>query len=209
MYQVNTRGKRRRSALPLCCAILLSVVLTPHAQAAFIDAYALSNFALTNTSTCAALDMPNGFVTGSADNLSIILTGSNSGSGCAGTTDLTITAAGAGVVQFDYSYSSLDTPGFDSGGFLLGAVFTELTEGNPPLSGTQTIQVTAGETFGFRVTTADNQGEPGVLTISNFSAPAGSTTTPAPEPGTLGLVVVSVLGGLMSLPGSWRKEARQ
>ncbi len=205
MYQVNTRGGWRRSALTLCCAAVLSVLLTPQAHAAFVDAYALSNFTLTNTTTCPGFDMPNGFVTGSPDGLSLVLTGSNSGSGCAGTTDLTINAASSGVVQFDYSYSSLDFPGYDWAAYLLAGLPIQLTDGDPPLSGTVTFQVTAGESFGFRVATADNEGEPGVFAISNFSAPSG--VSPVPEPGALQL---AALGGFAAviLCHNLRKEAR-
>jgi hypothetical protein len=99
--------------------------------------------------------------------LSVVLTGGNNGSGLSGTTSLTITAPASGLVHFQFSYFTLDIPGFDSAGFLLDGVYTQLAALSGD-TGTGNFAVAAGHTFGFRVETSDNQGEPGVFTISDL-----------------------------------------
>jgi hypothetical protein len=138
---------------------------------------------LTNTNADGTAVTPDG-------GLSILLTGGNNGSGFPGTTDLTMIAARAGVIQFDYSYASLDPAPFDFSGYLLGSIFTQLTD-TDGVSGSATFNVAAGELFGFRVGTTDNIGEPGILTISNFSAPVSETA--APEPGSFLLLLAGAI----------------
>jgi hypothetical protein len=124
-----------------------------------------------------------------------MLTGSNTGSGLfpGATTDLTIAATAAGEVRFDWLYSSLDDPELDLAGYLVGSDFTALADVDGQ-SGSILFQVNLGETFGFRVRTIDNLFEPGVLTISNFSAP--SSAAAVPEPATLAPVLIGLAGGI-------------
>ncbi|MDQ6662955.1 MAG: hypothetical protein M3Z23_01010 [Acidobacteriota bacterium] len=147
--------------------------------------YSFNNFTLSNVATCGG-DVPNGSALTPDNGNSIVLTGSNSGSGCAATTTLMATAAAAGTVQFSYSYSSLDTPGADFAGYLRNSVFTQLADTNGQ-SGTVMFPVSSGQTFGFEAGTQDNTGEPGVLTVTNFSGPLGATAVPEPGTGILGL----------------------
>lgn len=166
-------GKCLRYKLAAACwAVGLTIALAPQAKAGFIGDYALSNFTLTNTNA-------DGFVTPFGDGF--MLTGGNTGSGLPGTTDFTTTATGTGVVNFNYSYSAFDFPGFDFAGYLIGNTFTKLADFDGDF-GTASFMVTAGNKFGFRVGTADNTGEPGILTISNFTAPSGGSAG-VPEPG--------------------------
>jgi hypothetical protein len=72
----------------------------------------------------------------------------------------------------------------NDGGYLIDGVFTQLADTSGE-SGFASFSVTFGETFGFRVATVDNQGEPGILTVSDFSAPAPSAV---PEPDTASIV---------------------
>ena len=171
-----------RPALTLLPAIVL---FAPGAQAGFLGYYSLANFTLTNTDA-------DGFANAGPGD-SIILTGGNSGSDLPGTTDLTIAAADTGSVSFSYQYGTLDFPGFDLAGFLYNSIFTELANSDGT-SGTFIFPVAKGQTFGFRVATIDNTGEPGLLTISNFNAPEG-----VPEPGTAALLICG-----LSLAGLWR-----
>ncbi len=200
--QVERRsGKRRRSfrrAPVFVFAIALSILPTAHAG--FIGDYAPVNFQLTNNDA-------NGFASFTNGGLSLVLTGGNTGSGLSGTTDLTITATGTGLVVFDYFYSSLDYPGFDSAGYLLNDTFIQLASVNGICGMTlcpATVQfaVTTGGEFGWRVATADNTGEPGVLTITSFSAPTGAAGVP--EPGTMPVLVS--LGGAGLVAGEWRRR---
>jgi len=168
-------GPARLRVIPICCWLIAAgSFLAPQARAGFIQAYDLANFTLTNQNADGAAVTPDG---GS----SVVFTGGNNGSGLSGSTDLTIAAAISGLVSFQYSYLSLDTPGFDTAGFLVNGLFTQLTDTSGD-SGKTAFSIAAGQRFGFRMTTFDNQGEPGILTISNFSAP--SSAAAAPEPAT-------------------------
>jgi hypothetical protein len=158
-----------------CLALGFSFALAPVAQADFIGDYAVSNFRCIDTNADGCDSPPNGV-------LSITLTGGNNGSGFPGTTDFVTTATGTGVVLFDYSYDSTDDPAWDWAGFLRGSTFWMLADSSGQ-SGSASFPVTLGETFGFRVETADNTNEPGFFTITNFSAPSGGA--PIPEPGSL------------------------
>ncbi len=170
------------------------LALASHANAAFIGVYAPGNFKLINTPTCGG-DILNGSAATPDNGNTVVLTGSNSGSGCAGTTDLLTGAQAAGNVQFSYSYSSLDSPGGDFAGYLRGSTFTQLADTNGQ-SGAVSFPVSNGQSFGFRVGTTDNTGEPGVLSISNFSAP-GSVSA-VPEPGTTGMAFAGALAIFIS-----------
>jgi hypothetical protein len=192
LQTIKNGPKRLRSILALCWALGFSLALTPQAKAAFTGDYALNRFLLTNTNADGSVATPDG-------GLSIVLTGGNNGSGLAGTTDLVAAATGAGTVQFQYSYSALDFPGFDFGGYLLDGAFSRLADIDGQ-SGTALFTVTPGRSFGFRVGTMDNTGEPGILTISNFSAPSG-TGSSVPEPGTAPMMLV--LAGA-AIAAHWR-----
>lgn len=183
----DTSAISRRFLLTLCWGFLLGVGLLQPANAAFVGDYALSNFTTTNSAFAV------GAATTEDGGLSIILTGSNTGSGLAGTTDLTIAAAGTGLLSFNYSYFSNDAPDYDLAGYLIGSTFLQLASASGQ-SGTIQVPVTIGQIFGFRVETLDNLGEPGVLTISNFSAPIGSGQGgggAVPEPSTWSLLLLS------------------
>jgi len=168
---------RRFSAIWFCCALLLAGAAARNARAAFIGPYALAGFTLTNS------QFANGYWS-STDPGTLVLTGPNDGSAQAGTTDFTIAAASAGMVQFDYLYSSLDSPGYDYAGYTLSNTFYQFADTDGQ-AGSIAFSVNAGDIFGFEVGSLDNEGEPGVLTITNFDAPAS-----APEPGSLRLVLL-------------------
>ena len=188
----------------LCCALSCVVIPVPSAWGAFLGAYSLSSFTLTNHDGVDGLSGTDGSVMSPDGGLSIILTGGNSGSGLGGMTDLVINAAAFGLVQFQYSYSTLDSQGNDFAGYLLGNTFFQLSASDGDCNGgacpgMALFPVTMGESFGFRVETVDNQGEPGILTVSNFSV--SSDSTDAPEPGT-GSVVFGLF--VATLGKVWR-----
>lgn len=203
-----SRAWRLHALLPLVAALGLYFGSSQLAKADFVGDYALSNFTLTNTNDGEFPSYTNGTETSmlNTDGTEIlVLTGGNSGSGIGGVTDFFITAAASGTVDFDWSYSSTDLSshgvapygcgaGFaqscDNAGYLLGGTATsnyvELASDTNQGSGFVSFTVTAGETFGFSVETADNQGGAGILTVSEFNAPSPD---PVPEPSTVASVV--------------------
>jgi hypothetical protein len=183
----NQTGITRVFGIHWCCWLLAAgSILAPQAHAGFVGPYALGNFSLINTNA-------DGTAVTNDGGLSVILTGGNNGSGIGGTTDLTITAAAGGVVHFQFSYSSLDDPAFDTAGFLLDGAYTQLA-GTSGQTGVGNFVVAAGHTFGFRVETLDNQAEPGVFTVSDFTAPAATAGVPEPATWFLGFTALAAFG---------------
>lgn len=177
--------------LVLYCVLVLGLAGLQPANAAFMGDYAFSNFTVTNSADAMGFAMtPDG-------GLTLVLTGSNTGSGLPGTTDVTIASLGTGFLSFSYSYSTLD-PGGDVAGYVLGSQFIALADQDGQ-SSSVTVPVMVGQIFGFRIETIDNTFEPGILTLSNFSAPAaqGPGDGTVPEPGTwASLVVASAFFGI-------------
>lgn len=74
--------------------------------------------------------------------------------------------------SFDWDYVSNNSSAFyDKFGYYIGGTFTQLTNDNGPLSqsGTATVTVTAGATFGFRALSTDNFSGEAEIWITNFS----------------------------------------
>ena len=132
-----------------------------------------------------------------------MISGPNNGSGLDGFTDVTVMAPRSGLIQFQYTYSSLDSPGYDFAGYLLGTLFVPLADSDGQ-SATVLIPINQGQLFGFRVGTADNTGEPGVLTITEFNA---SATNTVPEPGSISLLLIAGTAAIVYRRGM-RKEER-
>ncbi len=181
----------RRISLIFCCALTLAGTFAREAQAGLIGAF--QNFTLTNST------LANGYAESFDDGTALLFTGPHDGSGEYGTTDLTTVVYSSGLFQFDYVYSSLDNPGFDFAGYLLNGRFIWLAD-TTGQSGTVSLPMLGGETAGFRIGSADNLGEPGVMTITNFSAP---DLDPIPEPGCFSLVLIVMALGIASRV-SWR-----
>lgn len=157
----------RGSALILTLMIITGL----RADAGFIAEYGFSHFTLMNTDA-------DGTAFINIDG-SLVLVGGNNGSGAPGMTDFSILAPASGPVSFNYAYASLDIPGYDFAA-IVADTFTMLASSDGA-SGSFGFIANAGEKFGFRVTTLDNTGEPGILTISNFNAPS-VVLTDTPEP---------------------------
>ena len=186
----------RAQLIFVLCAMVAILAGMP-ANAAFIGPYAPGNFSLVNTNA-------NGMATLQQDG-SLLVIGPQNGSGDSGTTDFLIAAVETGVVSFNFFYVSQDFPGFDYAGYILANSFTQLAD-TVGTSGLVTFNVMNGQTFGFRVGSADNTGEPGQLTISNFTAPL-SNGTATPEPGTWALTA-AVLLAIMFAPRPKTAAAR-
>jgi hypothetical protein len=196
------------SAFTVGCALALGCAMAPLTRAGsianFTGSYALNQFTLANINIQPEAD-PNGTATSPDAGLTLLLTGGLSGSGDLGETDFYIDAAQTGMVQFNWMFAN-GVSGFISGGYLLDGTSssscipcTTLSE----TSGTGQVMfaVTEGEPFGFFVIT-DNQantttGLPGILTITDFSAPGNSSSVP--EPGTAAMLMVA--GGVAAARG--------
>ena len=187
-HRNQTEAKRRATLAVLFLALGFILVSPPSARAGMVGPYDPSLWTLTNTSA-------DGFVTPTASGVDI--TGGNNGSGSPGTTDFQILAAGTGLVSFTFLYFSLDEPTFDYAGYLLGPNFFILADTSNTF-GTPSFFVTGGQSFGFRVGTTDNQFEPGILSISNFNAPATEVPEPATVPIALAAIALAVIVRLRS-----------
>jgi hypothetical protein len=162
-----TKFKLKR--LVLTRMLLLGLAFSVSAEAAVINP-SLNEFILTNTAADGSVVIAN-------DGLSFVLTGGNTGSGDPGTTDFTVSARNSGTVEFFYSYATLDpSTGFDVAGYLLGSTRVPLADSSGE-SGFGSFLAVAGQTYGWYVSTLDNTGEPGILTVT--FTPAAS---PVPEP---------------------------
>lgn len=99
--------------------------------------------------------------------------------------DFTTIAAATGPVSFDWSFFSHRVHSPDGFGYLLNGSFTQLADQSSLGSGSSQFNVLAGDGFGFRAYTLDNEVGAGTATISNFSAPFSD---PTPVPGPLPLL---------------------
>lgn len=165
--------------------LLMVLALHPRpAHAAFVGLYDPANFTSTflNSDGTAVLDGGG----------ALVVTGGNNGSGDPGTFRFLIQATLAGMVSFNWSYLTLDTPNVDSGGYHLAGNYFMLGDLDG-LSGSVSFNVGVGDWFGFQMETSDNTGEPGVLTISNFNAPVSGAVIPEPGTWMLGVAGLAAL----------------
>jgi hypothetical protein len=104
----------------------------------------------------------------------VFITGGNDG--VAGDADLWIEIPASGTITFDWGYQSADTGDWDSGGFAINGVYTQLADNAsqvPFFNETASVEVSAGDIFAFRVNTVDGQFGAGELGVTNFDfAPA-------------------------------------
>ena len=179
-------GRVRTSAslLMFGCLLLLAGIPREAKADGFIGYYAPSNFALANTGGF----LPNGSAS-FPDSMTLVLTGTNDGSGLPGTTNLTIAARAAGLLEFSYVFSTLDDPGFENTGYLLSGQLFPLADTDGE-SGSVIVPVSLGEIIGFSVGSFDDTGGAGVLTVTDFVAPV-------PEPGGMQLLLVGAVAAII------------
>lgn len=191
------------SSAAFCCTLLLACV-APQAKADFSGYYAISNFN-TVQSTFA-----NGFicvtaipgVCPAATNSTVYFVGPNDGTGVAGETDFTILPQISGLLQFSWAYTTLNLdPTDNNAGYIANGAFNLLTPTNGAFVSVS-VSVVASQPIGFAIQTGDNTGEPGILTVSNFSGPLSSSSS-APEPGSLTLALFGI-GAAFAARGLWR-----
>jgi len=180
------------SAKPLGLFVLgvaSSATLAPSAQAFqlqqdFAGIYSPGNWTFTSDQV-----LGDGNVDLASTPAVVTLTGSNSRDLTAYfgsvNSDFTTIAAATGPVSFDWSFFSHRVHSPDGFGYLLNGIFTQLADQSSLGSGSSQFNVLAGDVFGFRAYTLDNEVGAGTATISNFSAPFSD---PTPVPGPLPLL---------------------
>jgi len=139
------------------------------------------------------------------------ITGSNDGAG-ENTSTYTQTFTSSAVVSFSWQYASLDSSGhstYDPAGWLVThdgtTVDTQLSvDADISDSGTATVSVAAGDTFGFFVFTIDSLYGPGILAINeDLVLPPPPPPPPAiPEPQDAALM----MAGLAALFAAARRR---
>jgi hypothetical protein len=151
----------------------------------------------------------------SAASGAVDVVGSSSAGGSGGgtantvrTTTWTVTnGAAAALLNFDWALTTLPSGGAtnQSVSYLVGLSETPISSrdgGSGSFSGLNSIALAAGESFGFRVTTTDNNGDYGTLSITNFDAvnttTLGAPNVPAPLP---------LAGGITAF--SWSRRLRR
>ena len=177
----------RLLTLGLATSATLGIMYTLPSQAtafSFTGDFEPSKWTLTNINADGSVD------TTEASSGTIILTGGDNGSNLPGKTDWTIPINSASEISFDWSYFTLDTPGFDSAGFLLNGIYTPLAIQDGDFSTSAvSINVITGDIFGFRAATSSNGDGPPVLRIYSVR---DSSSAAVPEPST-------ILGAVMGL----------
>ena len=161
--------------------LLLCAAGTGAAYADFSGYYTLDNWTLEMTLGT------NGFVDPSTgDATTIMLTSSFNETG--GFTDFFITVPADGTVSFDWFFDipATEVP-FEFAGYLLNGTSVQFGTVPSVVFAPLMVPVLAGDVFGFYVESFDGLFEPGILTITNFSAPV-------PVPAALWLFGSALLG---------------
>lgn len=183
--------------------VLSASLVCANAYAAFDGDYDISNW--TSTLGTGSIDV-------SGAPLGVSLTGGNDGSGNLSSTIFSVAITAAGTLSFDWSYSTAESNSFwDPFGYELNGSVTRLTSNGVGAgsnqSGSVSIAVSAGDIFGFRQTTRDNQFGAASTGISNFSAPS-LTPAPVPVPPSFGLFGFA-LGGLVMMQRREKAQSRR
>lgn len=134
--------------------------------------FAIANWTLVNTPA----GVNGSFNTNAGPPIELFVVGGDDATG--GTTDLEIVIPADGEIAFDWGYQSLDEGCFDTGGYVVNGDYTELACNQtsvPFFSESETVAVSAGDVFAFRVATDDGEFGEGTLGVTNFEfTPTGT-----------------------------------
>ncbi len=128
------------------------------AMAQFSGQFAPANWTTTNVNS-------DGTVNTAGAPASIAITGPNNGSFASGYIDYSITVPNNGTISFNWVCAHPDA-GWDDFQYAINGVTTFITDQNT--SGSNSVNVTGGSTFSFRITSDDNTTGGPTVTISNF-----------------------------------------
>lgn len=177
-------------------ALLLVTTVAP-VEAGFISYYDVTNWTTTKTPGTSDASVDTFLAPAS-----VTLIGADNEVGPSNL-DFTVAAHSNGTVTFNWDYTSYDTwdASWDPFGYLLNGVFTQLTDngGSSSQSGVVSFLVSSGDIFGFRQASVDSILGRGVTTVSDFNAPV-------PEPMTLALLGLGLLGGARRLRSRQRLQ---
>jgi hypothetical protein len=181
------RINKLKSVLLLASAVLcLTLASTSKADSLFNGAYDVANWTTTWNNSDGSVDT-------SMAPSSVTLLGGDNYSFAPGETLFSIIAPTATSLVFNWTYQTFDCCGsaFDPAGYEIDGVQFQLS---PPSSdpgfagsGTTTVDLTAGESFGFYVDTTDNAFGPATLQVT------GAESTAVPEPSSLALLAVGMI----------------
>jgi hypothetical protein len=155
----------------------------------------------------------DGFVVSFAGGFDLFGSNNGAGTGCFCNLFATYTAvAGAAeTLTFAWTYTTNDANGslYDPAGFVLNGAFTQLSTDNDGMtpgvvdsSGTLTLTLNPGDTYGFYVNTLDNSGGRADIAVTSAGAPL-PTPGPIAGAGLPGLLLAS--SGLF---GWWRRKRK-
>jgi uncharacterized protein YrzB (UPF0473 family) len=136
----------------------------------------------------------------SAEILNLISVSGDNGSFSSGVTDITAPVLTTQTLSFDWTYTTPDGAYWDTFGYLLNGTYVQLTNsfGGNNQSGSATVDVSAGDVFGFRSYTVDNIVGASSTTVSNFVPGFSGDYAPA----NWTLVLVNSDGSATFVPAS-------
>lgn len=102
--------------------------------------------------------------------LNVVTISSDNASGAEGFTDLVVDITEDVTITFDWSFTTQDSPLWETFGYTVDGAYTQLTDSNGAnnQTGTATVSLVTGQEFGFRSVSSDGFFGAGTTTISNF-----------------------------------------
>ncbi|MFY8186473.1 MAG: T9SS type A sorting domain-containing protein, partial [Flavobacterium sp.] len=185
-------------------SVVLTPTVTPAGIQGFVGDFASNNWTQTSNNS-------NGSIVFSDTN-SVMISSNGAGSG-SGFNQAVIAMPSNATISFDWSYTTSDGAQWDYPQLFLNGNLSLFngysTGGSPSQSGTQTIALEAGQLFGFRMISTDNQLGAATVTITNFEVNtnqyswvasnggviSGAANNASLEAGTSGTYTLTVTNG--------------